>query len=91
MVGEIRGVGLIGAIELTADKRHRKFFDKPGRVGTICRDYCIENGLIMRAVRDSMVFSPPLVITANEIDLMVARAKKSIEQTYARVRTEVAA
>jgi putrescine aminotransferase len=89
MVGEIRGVGLIGAIELVADKRTRRFFDKRGRVGTICRDYCLENGLIMRAVRDTMVFSPPLIISEAEIDQLVALAQKSIEQTYARVREEV--
>jgi putrescine---pyruvate transaminase len=82
MVGEIRGIGLIGAIELTADKRSRRFFEKRGRVGTICRDHCIENGLVMRAVRDTMVFAPPLVITEAEIDLMVERAARAIAQTY---------
>lgn len=90
MVGEIRGVGLIGAIELTADKRTRKFFKDSGRIGTICRDYCIENGLIMRAVRDSLVFSPPLIISPGEIDMLVARAEKSIAQTYEKVKNEVA-
>ena len=89
MVGEIRGIGLIGAIELTADKRTRKFFEKSGRVGTICRDHCIENGLIMRAVRDSLVFSPPLIISHDEIDTMVALAQKSIDQTYQKVKNEV--
>jgi putrescine aminotransferase len=90
MVGEIRGVGLIGAIELTADKRSRKFFEKNGRVGTICRDFCINNGLIMRATRDTMLFSPPLTITEDEISLMVALFKKSIDQTYEQVKSEVA-
>ncbi len=90
LVGEIRGVGLIGAIELTADKRTRKSFAKKGRVGTICRDFCIENGLIMRAVGDTMVFSPPLTISEDEIDLMVRLAKKSIDQTYDVVKSEVA-
>jgi putrescine aminotransferase len=90
MVGEIRGVGLIGAIELTADKRTRKPFADTGRVGGICRDFCISNGLIMRAVRDSMVFSPPLTISEDEIDLFVALAKKSFEQTYEKVKDEVA-
>jgi len=90
LVGEIRGVGLIGAIELTADKRTRKSFTKKGRVGTICRDFCIENGLIMRAVGDTMVFSPPLTISEGEIDLMVRLAKKSIDQTYDVVKSEVA-
>jgi putrescine aminotransferase len=91
MVGEIRGVGLIGAIELVADKRTRRFFDKRGRVGGICRDYCFENDLIMRAVRDTMVFSPPLVISDDEIDMLVARATRAIEQTYERVKHEVTA
>lgn len=91
MVGEIRGIGLIGAIELSADKRTRKFFDKRGRVGMICRDLCIDNGVIMRAVRDTMVFSPPLIITEDEIDLLVERAACAIDQTYEKVRHEVVA
>ncbi|MDE8343643.1 MAG: aminotransferase class III-fold pyridoxal phosphate-dependent enzyme, partial [Acidocella sp.] len=90
MVGEIRGVGLIGAIELTADKRTRKFFEKRGRVGMICRDYCFENDLMMRAVRDTMVYSPPLTITVDEIDMLVARLSKAIAQTYDKVKAEVA-
>jgi putrescine aminotransferase len=89
MVGEIRGVGLIGAIELVADKRTRRFFDKRGQTGTICRDYCFENNLIMRAVRDTMVYSPPLIISPDEVDQLVARATRSIEQTYERVKSEV--
>ena len=90
IVGEIRGVGLIGAIELTADKRTRKFFEKNGRVGGICRDHCIAAGLMMRATRDTMLFSPPLTISEAEIDLFAAMAKKAFEATYADVRAEVA-
>jgi putrescine aminotransferase len=89
MVGEIRGLGLIGAIELTADKRTRKNFEKRGRVGGICRDFCFENNLIMRAVRDTMVFSPPLTISLDEIDMLVERATRAIDQTYQRVKEEV--
>jgi putrescine aminotransferase len=89
MVGEIRGVGLIGAIELTADKRMRKFFDKRGRVGMIARDFCIENELVLRAVRDTLVYSPPLTISEGEIDLLVARLARSIDQTFERVKHEV--
>jgi len=89
MVGEIRGVGLIGAIELVAEKRTRRFFEKRGRVGQICRDFCFENDLIMRAVRDTMVFSPPLIISELEVDLLVARAALAIEQTYQKVKNEV--
>ncbi len=90
IVGEIRGVGLIGAIELTADKRTRKFFEKSGRVGAICRDHCIASGLMMRATRDTMLFSPPLSITEAEIDLFAAMAKTAFEKTFADVRSEVA-
>ncbi|MEE3501188.1 aspartate aminotransferase family protein [Acidiphilium acidophilum] len=89
IVGEIRGVGLIGAIELTADRRTRRFFEKRGRVGTICRDHCFANDLVMRAVRDTMVFSPPLTITDDEIDEMVARAARAIAATQADVRSEI--
>ncbi len=90
LVGEVRGIGMIGGIELVADKRTRRFFEPRGRVGQICRDFCVGNGLIMRAVRDTMVFSPPLIISHDEIDTMVALAKKSIDQTYEKVKHEVA-
>jgi putrescine aminotransferase len=91
MVGEIRGVGLIGAIELVASKRTRRFFEKRGRTGMVCRDFCFENNLIMRAVRDTMVFSPPLIISHDEIDMLVARLTRAIDQTYERVKHLVAA
>ncbi len=91
IVGEIRGVGLIGAIELTADRRTRRPFEKTGRVGTICRDHCFANDLVMRAVRDTMVFAPPLTISHAEIDDMVARARRAITATMDEVRGEMAA
>lgn len=90
IVGEIRGVGLIGAIELTSDKRTRKRFEKLGRVGVICRDHCIANGLMVRAVGDTILFSPPLVISEDEISEFVSIIKKSFEKTYSEVRSEVA-
>jgi putrescine aminotransferase len=81
LVGETRSMGLIGAIELVEDKATRKHFDEPGKTGTICRDHCIANGLIMRAVRDIMVLSPPLIITTQQIDDMIALARKAIDAT----------
>jgi putrescine aminotransferase len=44
----------------------------------------------MRAVRDTMVFSPPFIITESEMDLFAARAARAIDQTYAKVKDEVA-
>ena len=81
LVGEVRSMGLIGAIELVKDKATRAHFDEPGKVGTICRDHCIENGVVMRAVRDIMVMSPPLIITPAQIDDMIAMARKAIDAT----------
>jgi putrescine aminotransferase len=90
IVGETRSLGLIGAIELSNDKARRGRFAKPGRVGTICRDHCIRNGLIMRACWDTMVLAPPLVISRQEIDRLVQLARVSLDATHADVKGEVA-
>jgi putrescine aminotransferase len=81
LVGEVRGVGMIAAIELVKDKQARGHFEPEGEVGGRCRDHCIANGLIIRAVRDAMVISPPLVMTRDEIDELVERTRASIDQT----------
>ena len=85
LVGEVRGIGLIGAVELVADKEGRGFFDPRGRVGGICRDHCTELGLIMRATRDSMLFSPPLTITRDEVDQMADLLGEALDRTAAEV------
>ncbi len=70
LVGEARMVGLMGALELVPQKtpRAQRFATPQGDVGTLARDISIRNGLIMRGVRDSLILSPPLVITHEEID-----------------------
>jgi putrescine aminotransferase len=89
IVGETRSVGLIGAIEISNDKARRGRFANPGRVGTMCRDNCFKNGLIMRACWDTMVLSPPLVITRKEIDELVQLARRALDATYVQVKGEV--
>ncbi len=86
LVGEVRGAGLIAGILLVKDKRTRQRFVRPGDVGLICRDYSLDNGLVMRATEDSMVLSPPLVISREEIDELVALARKSLDMTAAELR-----
>jgi putrescine aminotransferase len=81
LVGEARSVGLIGALELVKDKAKRQAFADPGEVGVICRDLCIANGLVMRAVRDTMIVAPPLVITHAQIDELVEKARLALDQT----------
>jgi len=81
LVGEIRGVGLVAAIEMVKDKANRGLFDPTGEAGTICRNHCLNNGLIMRATGDSMLISPPLIITKKQIDELVEKAGKCLDMT----------
>jgi putrescine aminotransferase len=81
LVGEVRGTGLIAAVELVEDKARRRHFPKLGRVGTMCRDHAFRNNLVMRAVRDAMVLSPPLVASRADLDEMVRLARTAIDAT----------
>jgi putrescine aminotransferase len=81
LVGEVRGLGFLGALELVKDKRTREPFDPVGEVGTRCRDICVEQGLVMRAVRDGMIIAPPLVMTRAEIDELVTKARRALDLT----------
>jgi putrescine---pyruvate transaminase len=84
LVGEVRGVGMLGAIELVKDKTTRERYTGLG-VGMICRNFCFNNGLIMRAVGDTMIISPPLVISFAEIDELVEKARKCLDLTLAEL------
>jgi putrescine aminotransferase len=90
IVGETRSVGLIGAIELCKDKKTRTRFADPGRVGGLCRNHATAAGLIMRACWDTMVISPPLVISKKEIDTLISLARTALDKTYADIKQEVA-
>ena len=81
LVGEVRGVGLVAGIQLCQDKKTRKRFAKPGDVGQLCRAHSLENGLVMRATEDSMLLSPPLIISTREIDELMTKARASLDQT----------
>ncbi|MCF5806027.1 MULTISPECIES: aspartate aminotransferase family protein [Pseudomonas syringae group] len=85
LVGEVRGVGLLGAIELVKDKTTRERYTDKG-AGMICRTFCFENGLIMRAVGDTMIIAPPLVISFAEIDELVSKARKCLDLTLAALQ-----
>ena len=81
LVGEARSIGLLGALELVQDKTSRQFFPAHLAVGNRCRDICIDNGLVMRAVGDKMVVSPPLIINEEQIDELVTVAAKCLDLT----------
>ena len=88
LVGEARGVGLLGALELVKAKEPRTFFEPRGKVGERCRDNAIANGLVMRATRDTMIIAPPLVITAAEIDELVEKAWRTLDMTLAGLKQD---
>ena len=89
MVGEAKIVGLMGSIALTPNKAKRsKFAAKEGTVGFITRERCFANNLVMRHVGDRMIISPPLTITHAEADELIARARKSLDEAYERVKAE---
>jgi putrescine aminotransferase len=91
LVGEVRSVGLLGAIELVADKRTRRRFLDPGRVGLICRDHFFREGFIMRAVFDTMVTAPPLIWTQTQFDEAEAAIARALDLTLSDVAGELAA
>lgn len=79
LVGEARGVGLVGATELVKDKATKEAFAASDGVGALVNDLCAQEGLITRPVGDSMCFAPPLVITASEIDEMFDRYARALD------------
>ncbi|MEL6335505.1 MAG: aspartate aminotransferase family protein [Pseudomonadota bacterium] len=80
LVGEARMTGLVGAAEIVQSKEARLRFDQRFEAGSRCRDLSVENGLVMRAVGDTMIISPPLVISHEECDLLVERARQAFDR-----------
>lgn len=81
IVGHVRVKGMVGSLELVRNKDTSERLEDGEKSGTVCRDFCISNGLVMRAVGDSMIISPPFVCSHQEIDLFIERAKKALDLT----------
>lgn len=88
MVGEVRGEGLLAAIEFVADKDIRTFFDPALKVGAKMSAAALENGVIARAMPhgDILGFAPPLCITKEEVDEIIAAVSKALDTVYAEVK-----
>ena len=87
MVGEAKIVGMMGSLALTPDKANRsKFLSPSGTVGYVCRECCFANNLIMRHVGDRMIISPPLIIDKEQIDILIERAWKSLDEGMSKVK-----
>ncbi len=81
LVGEVRSVGLLGAVELVKNKATRERFPKPGSTGTVCRDHALRTGLVLRATGDTMLMSPPLVISEQQLDEMLQKTRTALDLT----------
>ncbi len=87
LVGEANGVGLIGAVELVADKAARRNFEAAKAVGAACGRFCQEEGLIVRPlINDRIALCPPLVITEAEIGELFDRLERGLNRTLDWVR-----
>jgi len=80
LIGEARGVGLIGALEFVADKPTKAAFDQPGVFAARLAELCQDEGLIIRAIGETIAFCPPLIITAAEIDELFARFGRALKR-----------
>jgi putrescine aminotransferase len=81
LVGEVRSLGLIGAVEIVSKQgTNQRFTGEEGTAGPIVRDACIRNGLMVRGIRDSIGMCPPLIITHAEIDRMIDIIARSLRE-----------
>lgn len=87
IVGQVRSEGLIGAIELVADQTTQQRFEKTLQAGSICRDIALELGLILRATGDTMLISPPLTITQDELALLFDLIEQVLNRTWQKLTT----
>ena len=81
LVGEVRGEGLIAAVELVKQKQPRTPFDPGAGVGAYCAAACPDAGVILRNLGDSVAFCPPLIITEDQIDELVNKFSIGLDAT----------
>jgi 4-aminobutyrate--pyruvate transaminase len=86
LVGEVRGCGLLAGVELVANAETGEAFNASAEIGTYCNSRAEEHGLIVRAIGDTISFCPPLIISAEEIEEMISRFTRALDDTldYAR-------
>lgn len=87
LVGVAETCGFVAGLVLVKDKATRQVFDPDLGVGMMCRAHCFKNGLIMRAVGDRMIIAPPLVMTHEQIDEMMALIRLCLDATLTQLRS----
>ena len=79
LVGEVRSIGLMGAIEIVRDKATKERFSPAGSAAVTVRDHAIAHGMMLRATGDTMILSPPLIWTRDTIDMCCERIGKALD------------
>ncbi|WP_339674072.1 aminotransferase [Dasania marina] len=81
LIGEVRTIGMLGAIEVVKDKQTNERFHKDVNAGSIVKESVTRNGLIMRAVGDTLISAPQLTINKQQVDELVDKALKGLDET----------
>lgn len=88
LVGEVRNSGLMGGVELVADKASKRAFNPKQGVGAKCADFCQAHGAILRGIGDTVALCPPMIISADELNELFDRLERAIDDTEAWVHRE---
>jgi 4-aminobutyrate--pyruvate transaminase len=79
LVGEVRGIGLIAAVDLVSDRAFKNAALKPGQLGALVNQMLTQEGCISRNMLDAMAFCPPLIITETQVDDMVLKFGRALD------------
>ena len=88
LVGDTRGIGLVGGCELVQNKTTKAAFDAKRAVGAKCMQLCQERGLIVRAIGDVIALCPPFIVTPDQIDEIFTLLAQGLDDTLAWARAE---
>jgi len=86
LVGEARCLGMLAALEIVEDKNNYKRFENSKEIVTRCKDYCYDNGLVMRAIVNKMVIAPPLICSNDHIDEIIEKVWKCLDLTAQSIK-----
>ncbi len=86
LVGEVRSAGLLGAVELVYNRDTRERFPNVGQTGTLCRDLALEEGLVLRATGDTLLFSPPLILDDQQMDEIIKKTKSALDRAWSQLQ-----
>ena len=85
LIGEVRGVGLIAAVELVTDKAAKRALEVPGKLGAMMNVALQDEGMICRVILDAVAFCPPMIITADQIDDILHRFRAALDHVAAEL------